>query len=287
MNILIPLSLSFGPMIMWGMMDVFGGLIARKTPATVGFFASQVAGLLISFLFLPFIPMPHVVTIIPLFLIGILPVFSWLLYFKAAQITDISVVGPLSRVDFVITSVLGMIILHEAATPAKFISIVLVFAGGLLLSLNWSKFLHSKIPGFSKGALLALGSSAAVGLQLFFMAPESRVNGWFYTSLFLRIAVTAYAGISVLASKQTKALFAWGKLPWKLILGIGIVDFVGLSVYNFTVIHYAVSYVSVIVSCASLVTILIARVWLRERLRPLQYAGIILMILGIISLQMG
>jgi drug/metabolite transporter (DMT)-like permease len=135
--------------------------------------------------------------------------------------------------------------------------------------------------------MFALGSSVALGLQLFFMAPASRVNGWFYTSVFLRIAVAAYAGISVIISKQTKALFHWKTLPWKLILGIGVVDFIGLSVYSITVTKYAVSYVSIIVSCASLVTVLIARVWLRENLRPLQYAGIVLMILGIISLQMG
>ena len=287
MNILIPLLLSFVPMIMWGTMDVLGGIIARKTPSTVGFFTSQMAGLLITLLFLPFFPMPPAVTIIPLFLLGIFPIFSWLLYFKAAQITDISVVGPLSRVDFVLTSILGMIFFHEAATAAKFVSIILVFVGVLLLSLVWSKFLHNKIPRFTTGAMFALGSSVALGLQLFFMAPASRVNGWFYTSVFLRIAVAAYAGISVIISKQTKALFHWKTLPWKLILGIGVVDFIGLSVYSITVTKYAVSYVSIIVSCASLVTVLIARVWLRENLRPLQYAGIVLMILGIISLQMG
>src|SRR4030042_3130079 len=129
MNLIIPLLLSFVPMIMWGTRDVLGGLLARKAPATIGFFTTQLMGLLITLTFLPFIPKPTVITIIPLFLLGILPVFSWLLYFKAAQVTDISIVGPISRVDFVLTSILGMVFLQEAATPAKFISLGLGFVG--------------------------------------------------------------------------------------------------------------------------------------------------------------
>lgn len=58
---------------------------------------------------------------------------SWLCYYKALQIGDVSKVVPIDKLSVVITMVLAFVFLHERFTPKSIVGCVLIMTGTLLL----------------------------------------------------------------------------------------------------------------------------------------------------------
>ena len=70
-----------------------------------------------------------------LILSGLATGASWLCYYKALQMGDVSKVVPIDKLSVVITMVLAAVILHEQFTPKSIIGCVLIAAGTLLMVL--------------------------------------------------------------------------------------------------------------------------------------------------------
>ena len=70
-----------------------------------------------------------------LILSGLATGASWLCYYNALQIGEVSKVVPIDKLSVVITLVLGFIFLHEKFTPKSLIGCVLIGAGTLLMVL--------------------------------------------------------------------------------------------------------------------------------------------------------
>ncbi len=68
-----------------------------------------------------------------LILSGLATGASWLCYYKALQIGDVSKVVPIDKLSVVITLVLAFVFLHEEFTSKSLIGCVLIAAGTLLL----------------------------------------------------------------------------------------------------------------------------------------------------------
>ena len=70
-----------------------------------------------------------------LILSGLATGASWLCYYKALQIGDVSKVVPIDKLSIVITLVLAFIFLHEQFTPRSLIGCILIAAGTLVMVL--------------------------------------------------------------------------------------------------------------------------------------------------------
>ena len=70
-----------------------------------------------------------------LILSGLATGASWLFYYKAIQIGDVSKVVPIDKLSIVITIVLAAVLLHEQITFRSAIGCVLICAGTLLMVL--------------------------------------------------------------------------------------------------------------------------------------------------------
>ena len=70
-----------------------------------------------------------------LILSGLATGISWLCYYKALQIGDVSKVVPIDKLSIVFTIVLAVIFLHEAFTLKSIIGCLLIVAGTLLMVL--------------------------------------------------------------------------------------------------------------------------------------------------------
>jgi transporter family protein len=70
-----------------------------------------------------------------LILSGIATGASWLCYYKALQLGEVSKVVPIDKLSVVITLVLAAVILHEHFNPKSIIGCVLIGAGTLLMVL--------------------------------------------------------------------------------------------------------------------------------------------------------
>ena len=70
-----------------------------------------------------------------LILSGIATGASWLCYYKALQMGDVSKVVPIDKLSVIITMVLAAVLLHEQFTLKSIIGCVLIGAGTLLMVL--------------------------------------------------------------------------------------------------------------------------------------------------------
>lgn len=70
-----------------------------------------------------------------LILSGLATGLSWLCYYRAIQLGDVSKVVPIDKMSVVITLVLAFIFLHEQFTVKSFFGVILITAGTLLLVL--------------------------------------------------------------------------------------------------------------------------------------------------------
>jgi transporter family protein len=68
-----------------------------------------------------------------LILSGLATGASWLCYYKALQIGDVSKVVPIDKLSILITLVLAFIFLHESATPKALIGTALITVGTLIM----------------------------------------------------------------------------------------------------------------------------------------------------------
>ena len=70
-----------------------------------------------------------------LILSGLATGASWLCYYKALQLGQVSKVVPIDKLSVVITMVLAALILHETFTPKSIFGCILISAGTLLMVL--------------------------------------------------------------------------------------------------------------------------------------------------------
>ena len=70
-----------------------------------------------------------------LILSGLATGASWLCYYKALQIGEVSKVAPIDKLSVVITLILAFVFLHEQFTPKSLIGCLLIAAGTLFMVL--------------------------------------------------------------------------------------------------------------------------------------------------------
>lgn len=70
-----------------------------------------------------------------LILSGLCTGLSWLCYYRALQLGDVSKVVPIDKMSVVITLVLSFLFLHEQFTPKSLIGCLLLVAGTLVMVL--------------------------------------------------------------------------------------------------------------------------------------------------------
>ncbi|MGN1416478.1 MAG: EamA family transporter [Oscillospiraceae bacterium] len=70
-----------------------------------------------------------------LILSGLATGASWLCYYKAIQLGDVSKVVPIDKLSVVLTLILAFVFLHESLTVKSVIGMVLIAAGTLIMVL--------------------------------------------------------------------------------------------------------------------------------------------------------
>jgi len=285
-SLLIPLLLSLITMTGWGIMDFLTGIMSRKINAAYGIFLTQFIGIFFIIPLFVFATGQKPINLLAPILLGAFNFLGWWIFMYATKVGNIAIVAPIGRIDFLFTSLLGIVFLQEKITITKILAMTIVFVGLLFLSVDWESIKKLNKTIVFRGVIPAILAALDVGITLFFLAPISRENGWYYTSLIMRSSVAITALLFLLVTNRS-VLKTTQKIPWKIIFGIAIADVVGFCIYNYTVTFAEVSYVVVITSAASMVSVLLAFYFLKERLRLIQLVGVITIILGIIGLQLA
>ena len=79
--------------------------------------------------------MPLLISWLFLILSGLATGASWLCYYRALQVGEVSKVVPIDKLSVVITLVLAFVFLHESFTAKSLIGAALITAGTLVMVL--------------------------------------------------------------------------------------------------------------------------------------------------------
>lgn len=285
-TLFITILAGLGGMIGWGTADFF----AKKTIDKIGdlrtLFWQQLFGtipLLIAFAIQPKIP--HLNRFDPLFLLafGVVSALSYLLLYAGFGKGQVSLLSPVMASYAVVVVILSVIILGEPLYLKQSLAILVTFVGIILISTDVQDLGKS----FHKRAFRLAGlpevTSAMVGYSFWLLYLDKFLDGkqWLFYLLVIRIIATltllAYAGLRHISLKVTDTSL------WKYLICIGVFDVAAFSFvsYGFSHTQYP-SVIAVLSAAFSLPTILLAYLFLGEKLTRSQLVAVGIILIGII-----
>ena len=132
---------AFGSALFAGLTAVLAKCGIRKTDSTVATAIRTIVVLVFSWLMVFLVGSQSQITqlggktLLFLILSGLATGASWLCYFKALQLGDVSRVAPLDKLSVPLAMLLGVLILGEPCDPKTVAGGILITAGALLLVL--------------------------------------------------------------------------------------------------------------------------------------------------------
>ncbi|MFH0922427.1 MAG: DMT family transporter, partial [Candidatus Micrarchaeota archaeon] len=200
-----------------------------------------------------------------------------LLFFKAIQIGNVSLVGPISELWSVFTVIAAALFLGEMLSSIQIVGVAIAFAGIFVVS----KHSHFSKQLSSKSIHYALAAAVVWGCTWFLVKPlvdSAGVVG----------AFVLYEGVG------TIVLLAWGlakrelKPPDKILLKPALLQMVAYLFETWGILIATVSLVSVVFTPAYVLVLIPASAFfLKEKLEARHYAGIAMLLFGLILITLG
>ena len=268
-----PLVLALGASLAWGVADFVGPLISRTLGMLRVLFWAQVGGVLAIALAVAIRghgPAGWAV----LFAIcasfgGMLGLFA---YYRGMQTGAMSVVAPIAGVSAIVPVVFGIATGDSPSTP-QIAGIVCALAGVGLASIEH----HEGSPRVAAGVGLALLAALGFGFYFPWMHAAGKVDFWWASLVFRTTALFIVA--AAVAVQRPSLRLRWRDLA--IVVAVGIGDTLGNVFFAASSSHGLVSLTAVLASLYPVVTVLLAAAVLRERVAPMQRAGIVLTLTGV------
>lgn len=282
----IPLGIIFGiiAMVGWGTADFFVVKAVRKTNVFKTFIWSQIIGAVLLFLiFLIFFRLPifSLATIGIILIASFLYTIAYLAFYKGLQMSKVSIISPVAACWAVVTVILSLIFLGETLTTLKSIGVGLAILGAVLVSFRLHDLLNLKLKNLAVGVEYAI--IALLGWGVYFVFIDVLVNefSWFLPMLFIKMVSVFYL-LAYSGAKKENILFP--KNVALFIILIGVLEVVAYLCYGIGVTSEHTAIVAPIGAAFPMVTIILARIFLKETLEINQKIGIISVLSGLILL---
>ena len=201
-------------------------------------------------------------------------------FYRGMAIGTMSVVAPISSTAAVIPITVG-IATGDRPSAVQTAGLVLAFVGVVLASREPAG--HSEERRAVKGVGFAL--IAAVGFGTFFVLMDSASD----TDPYWAIMVNRITGVTLLVAVflalRPKPLPVRADIP--VLIAIGVLDTGANGLFAVASTQGLVSVVATLASLYPVVTILLARYFLHERLAPSQQAGVAAALVGVAAISAG
>lgn len=220
-------------------------------------------------------------------LAGVLNTSSTLALYRSFEIGKLSIVAPISACYPVLTMLLSALT-GERLTPLRLLGLVLAIAGVIVVARGeQAPDDANPIDEQAQPAKKRLGVGwaifAAVGFGVMFWLLGLRVVpllGGSPSVWIIRLTSVVATAMVMLVARQSTALPLRRDAPW--ILGVGLLDTSAYVFNNYGMLHEQTSVVSVLASLYGAVTVALAALFLREKVSPPQWLGIVAIFIGII-----
>ena len=271
--------LALGASLTWGLADFFGPLKGRALGALRVLLYVQIGGLL---------AIAAIVAIrgrgpdsaaallaVPAATSGTLGLFA---YYRGMAVGAMSIVATIAGVSAVVPVIVG-IASGESPSWLQLLGIAASLIGVFLASVEPNRT-ESRV---AAGVGLALFAAIGFGGYFPFMHAAGNADFW-WASLYFRITSTSVIVAAVLAKRPPVAV-APSAVPVLFLIGIG--DMVGNLLFAAASTSGLVSVTSVLASLYPIITVVLARIVLAERVARSQEAGIVLTLAGVALISAG
>ncbi len=219
-----------------------------------------------------------------LVLSGVATGASWLCYFKALQLGDVNKVTPIDKTSTVFTMILAFLFLGEAFTVPMFIGMVGILAGTMLMiekketvvtqqqKKDYRWLIYAILSAVFASATSILGKLGMEGI------PSN------YGTAVRTGVVLVMAWVVVFLQKKQSKVKGVGKTSWIFLILSGVTTGMSWLCYYRALQEGPASIVVPIDKLSILITILFARVFLKERLTKKAVVGLVLLVAGTLVL---
>jgi drug/metabolite transporter (DMT)-like permease len=268
------IALGLAASLSWGVADFLGGIQSRRMPVVAVVLGSQLAGLVLVAAIVAVrgegIPGGDFLIYASLSSVG--GIAGLTAFYKALSIGAMGVVAPLSSLAAAIPLVVG-IATGDRPSALQGVGVGVAIVGVLLASREAGE--HG--PNVAKGAGFALVS--AVGFGCFFLAIDKASDGDVLWAVCVNRTVSVtLLGLALLATRPKLALRT---ADMRTLAIVGVLDILANGFFALAATQGLVSVVAVLASLYPVVTVALARVVLKERLRAVQRVGAALALAGV------
>jgi len=265
----------------WGTADFSGGLLSRRVPTVPVTVISQLAG---------FLALLVVVAVRGgdlggrSFAIGIAAGLGGgtglAAFYKALSLGTMSIVSPVVACGAVVPFGVS-IATGERPSAVSLAGAGLAIAGAVLAS---AEERHAEEPNRTRAVVLAVVAAVALGLFTYFLGLGSREGSALSTLTGARVGSLSF--LLVLAAARRESLRIGRRWFWP-IAAVGLLDVTANVLFALSSRHGLLALVAVLGSLYPVMTILLAYVFLHERLTRPQLAGVATALAGVAALSAG
>jgi drug/metabolite transporter (DMT)-like permease len=273
------IALALGASLTWGVADFFGPLKGRKYGVLRVLFYVQLGGLAVIALVVAVRgkgPADSAALLaIPAALSGTLGLYA---YYRGMAVGAISIVAPIAGISAIVPVTVG-ILSGDRPSAWQLLGIAAALSG---------VFYASREPGRTGSRLAAgvgLALLAALGFGGYFPAMHAAGDADFWwASLIFRITSTSIV-LATVALRRPSLAIEPAQIPLLALIGTG--DMLGNLLFAAASSQGLISITSVLASLYPIVTIVLARLVLKERVARSQEAGIVLTLAGVALISAG
>ena len=278
---MVAITFALASSVIWGVCDFVAGILSRRRPVIATTFLVQISALGAAAIvtIAQSDAEPRSKGVLVGFAAGLCGAVSVSAFYRAMSLGLISVASPLLASGSVVAFALA-VAAGERPSVVATIGAGLAFSGAVLTATHK----HAGRDYRRNPLTFALLSAGAFGCALYLLGLASRETGTVFAVLSQRTA--SFLVLALLWSTLRPSLRF--SLPWLgAALGIGLGTTVALLFFGLAANRGLISIVSILASLYPVVTILLASIFLDERLRGRQLAGVPLTLLGIAVVAAG
>jgi drug/metabolite transporter (DMT)-like permease len=280
---MVAIALGLAASLSWGVADFFGGIQSRRMPVVAVVLGSQLAGLALAATIVAIRGEAPPGGDFALYaaLSSVAGIVGLTAFYKALSIGAMGVVAPLSSTAAVIPVAVGI---ATGDRPSALQGVgVAVAIGGVILASREASEEARESRAVSRGAGLALVS--AVGFGCFFLAIDRASDAdvlWAVT--VNRTVSVSLLGLALLATRPKLGIKPGDMRTLAL---VGVLDIAANGFFAFAATKGLVSVVAVLASLYPVMTVILARVVLKERLAAVQRVGAFTALAGVALITAG
>jgi drug/metabolite transporter (DMT)-like permease len=265
----------------WGVADFLGGVKARVLPALMVLAASQPFGLAALGVVVAVrgtgIPGGEVAWSALAAVFGTVGLFA---FYRGMAAGAISVVAPIAAIAAGIPVIWGVAVSGDHVSGLQAVGFVAALGGSVAASVELRPERTQIAAGVGWAALAMLCFGA-----YYIPMHAASTQDWLWPAFLFRCTSVTLVWTIVLVRRVRPAGF---RANWAGLVAIGILDTAGNALYAAaSSTHGLISVVSVLASLYPVVTVLLARLLLGERVQRTQDAGVVVALVGVVLITAG